>query len=71
MINENFILSFLDADECANNNGGCEHECMNTNGSYYCKCNAGYELSLVNHTCEGDYSSKSLGMHISLVKWEV
>ena len=49
------MLSILDVNECLNNRAGCKHTCVNTNGSYYCECNNGFELSLDNHTCEGDY----------------
>jgi fibulin 1/2 len=31
-----------DKNECLNNNGGCEFECMNTIGSFKCKCAPGY-----------------------------
>ena len=37
------IINFTDVDEC-DNAQSCEHICINTNGSYYCKCNDGYEL---------------------------
>ncbi|GAB4818267.1 hypothetical protein N2152v2_005313 [Parachlorella kessleri] len=33
-----------DIDECAMHIDGCDHECVNTPGSYYCKCNRGYKL---------------------------
>lgn len=31
-------------DECAINNGGCQHECHNTLGSYQCSCHNGFTL---------------------------
>ncbi|KAI8498200.1 hypothetical protein Bbelb_241440 [Branchiostoma belcheri] len=34
-----------DVDECHGNNGGCNHNCVNTDGSYRCECWRGYELS--------------------------
>jgi len=43
----------LDIDECRSNNGGCQHNCHNTVGSYRCSCRAGYRLSSV-HRCEGN-----------------
>lgn len=49
------IILFVDINECLNDNAGCDHECMNTNGSYYCECNSGFQLSSDNHTCEGNY----------------
>lgn len=43
MINEQILFSSrTDIDECAVNNGGCQHECQNTLGSYMCRCNDGY-----------------------------
>ncbi|XP_036871674.2 tolloid-like protein 2 [Manis javanica] len=35
---------FSDKDECAKDNGGCQHECVNTFGSYLCRCRNGYRL---------------------------
>ena len=35
----------LDIDECTTNNGGCEHLCTNTIGSFYCTCYSGFHLS--------------------------
>lgn len=35
------ILSWswiLDKDECATDNGGCQHICKNTIGTYFCAC---------------------------------
>ena len=44
---------FEDINECERHNGLCEHNCHNTDGSYYCKCNRGYALSVNNHSCAG------------------
>ena len=35
------ILYLSDKDECAVENGGCQHICRNTIGSYYCSCQQG------------------------------
>ncbi len=32
---------FTDKDECATDNGGCQHVCRNTIGDYYCSCQQG------------------------------
>jgi len=49
------FLSFIhaDIDECAVLNGGCEHSCHNTIGSYFCSCNKGFELASNSHDCPG------------------
>ena len=38
-------------DECAVNNGGCEHDCVDTVDSYYCECHSGYALEEDGHSC--------------------
>ena len=35
-------------------NGNCTQNCVNTEGSYYCICDNGYELNDDKHTCEGN-----------------
>ena len=47
------IVCFEDINECNSNNGGCEHDCMNTEGSYYCTCDTGYSLNKNNNNCTG------------------
>lgn len=39
-------------DECATNNGGCQHECQNTIGSYICACHNGFTLHENGHDCK-------------------
>ncbi|TKS70311.1 Growth arrest-specific protein 6 [Collichthys lucidus] len=39
-----------DVDECSKSNGGCDHECNNTMGSYRCSCHQGYML-VGRHMC--------------------
>ena len=43
----------VDTVECDNGNGGCEHNCTNTNGSYLCTCREGYRLATNGEDCEG------------------
>ena len=45
---------FLDVDECATNNGGCNHTCANKQGTFQCSCDAGYSLDANNKTCSGN-----------------
>ncbi|KAH8375151.1 hypothetical protein KR200_009003 [Drosophila serrata] len=47
-----FVAQFvIDADECSVNNGGCQHRCRNTFGSYQCSCRNGYTLADNGHNC--------------------
>ncbi|GLH16386.1 Dorsal-ventral patterning protein tolloid [Gryllus bimaculatus] len=45
-------IFFTDIDECAINNGGCQHECRNTIGSYACSCHNGFILHDNGHDCK-------------------
>ena len=47
------VYFVLDTNECLDNNGGCNHICINTKGSYQCLCHKGYFLTEDNRTCEG------------------
>ena len=44
------VLIFLDVDECSQDNSLCDHFCLNTPGSYHCKCDKDYLLEN-NKTC--------------------
>ncbi|HPS31436.1 MAG TPA: EGF domain-containing protein [bacterium] len=52
-----------DINECSTNNGGCQHNCVNTGGNYYCTCNSGYALNPNNHTCD-DINECSLNANL-------
>ncbi|XP_035660212.1 uncharacterized protein LOC118404934 [Branchiostoma floridae] len=41
-----------DIDECLIGNGKCDDDCVNTEGSYYCGCNAGYRLAVDGFKCD-------------------
>ena len=43
---------FTDLDECSTNNGGCQHICKNTIGSYKCYCQNGFVLHTDRHSCK-------------------
>lgn len=43
---------FADLDECAVNNGGCQHDCINTVGSYVCTCHNGFVLHENQRDCK-------------------
>lgn len=50
------IPPFSDINECSLNNGGCEHTCENTMGSFECHCHAGYKLHWNKKDCIGKMS---------------
>ncbi|KAM9320013.1 growth arrest-specific protein 6 [Gastrophryne carolinensis] len=41
-----------DINECAAQNGGCSHYCINKPGTYHCFCQSGYRLLANNRACE-------------------
>ena len=64
------VLSFslCVENECRENNGGCDHICVNTVSSFECQCRSGYELQGNGKSCTGGISctlwSKSVFMGI-------
>ena len=42
----------IDINECNTGNGGCEHTCTNSDGSFTCSCDTGYQLDSNKH-CSG------------------
>jgi len=57
----------LDINECLDDNAGCDHTCVNTLGSYYCKCNRGYILQADKHNCTGTYVCIYVHHHMHLL----
>ena len=49
---------FADFDECSTDPHNCEHNCLNTLGSYRCTCRAGFDLFLNGRNCLGTTKSK-------------
>ena len=43
-----------DVNECTSENGGCVHACNNTEGSFVCSCDLGYELDTDGLSCKGE-----------------
>ena len=51
------MIFHSDINECVQGLAGCDHNCTNIAGSYFCTCADGYELESDNHTCTGnDYN---------------
>ena len=50
-------FSLLDINECDSmDNGGCEHLCNNTIGSFFCYCILGYRLDENEFNCSGEHT---------------
>lgn len=47
----------VDTDECTLGTDGCQQNCHNISGSYYCSCDLNYTLNGNNHTCTPDTRS--------------
>ena len=59
-------LSFhIDIDECAANNGECEHNCVNDIGNFSCNCDLGYELDNNGQAC----NSKDINVLLDWHSW--
>ena len=48
-------LGPLDINECTLMTDSCQHECINTVGSYICDCNVGYMLNPNGLYCTGEH----------------
>ena len=55
-----FFRSTSDRDECAVENGGCQHTCTDSEGSFACSCNSGFELGADGRSCLGSSNYFSL-----------
>ena len=46
---------YVDIDECSQNETNvCDQLCINTDGSFMCACEEGYELKEGTNQCQGD-----------------
>ena len=59
------VISLPDKDECSKDNGGCQHECVNTMGSYLCQCRNGFVLHENKHDCKEGMKERSFFLMIS------
>ena len=48
-------MQFIDINECESENGGCEHNCTNEKGSFFCSCPEGFEIGSDSRSCVGKY----------------
>lgn len=46
-----------DVDECLAVNGGCEHTCQNSAGSFHCSCRRGFRLDEDRQSCAREYQA--------------
>ncbi len=58
-----YVLIFADINECLTDNGGCDHICINTEGSFSCSCQNGFELENDQFSCSG---KKTIGEQLFL-----
>lgn len=47
------LLSALDVDECSKDNVCVRGQCVNTDGSFLCLCEAGFKFNTETAYCEG------------------
>uniref|UniRef100_A0A8C8J2A2 Matrilin 2 n=1 Tax=Oncorhynchus tshawytscha TaxID=74940 RepID=A0A8C8J2A2_ONCTS len=47
-----FQSNLCGLDPCSLGNHGCEHDCVNTEDSFMCRCREGYKLRPDNRTCQ-------------------
>ena len=64
------LYNYLDIDECTRGTSGCDHNCTNTDGSYYCTCMDGYEQESDNHTCTGNDYVLMMQSSVALVAFD-
>ena len=60
------IIYVSEIDECQRLLDNCQQECINTEGSFNCSCNEGFELQDDERTCEGNKLLKLLYLCASL-----
>ena len=53
----NFVthLYVIDIDECTSGTARCSQVCNNTEGSYICSCDPGYQLNADGLQCNGKF----------------
>ena len=70
-LNNNSYSTIVDINECRSHNGGCNHHCTNSHGSFRCSCNNGYSLQRNKKTCVGKYIVINIHVQIITVRSNV
>ena len=52
------VFFLVDIDECSRGVHHCQHNCLNTPGSYRCNCRAGFDLLQDGGSCKGTRQQK-------------
>lgn len=55
-----------DINECQEDNGGCQHTCTNTPGSFVCACHSGYSLDVDKKSCQGNDRKLKLSSSVQI-----
>lgn len=63
------IIGFTDIDECQSNNGGCDHFCKNTVGSFDCSCRKGFKLLTDERSCQGMCTGEAIKVEQISMAW--
>ena len=66
-----YYSCIADIDECEYDHvHACEHFCNNTEGSYECSCEEGFDLGDNNHTCIGKQCAIGPGLsHVIVYRY--
>lgn len=51
------VMFSLDIDECSLGTHTCSQNCQDTQGSFTCSCNSGFELDVDGRTCNGKHAN--------------
>ena len=57
-----------DVNECLIDNGGCHHNCHDSDGNYTCSCNDDYQLNHDGQTCQGTLAKIHTSIFFQTVK---
>lgn len=69
VFNFSLPLTHSDIDECEQpSSNACDHECVNTVGSFLCRCHRGYILAPDRHSCIPVHSCESVVLEGSFVR---